>query len=471
MRLVACALWLVACQRTQEPAEPAGSAAGGSAGSASAGADPWRAAPADAAGPKKSRRERAEEALARVNDIQPKLAKLRGLAFDHPVPTAYQTTDDFRAFLHKELAKELPPEKSQKVSAAWLHIGLLAKPVDLAKAYEQTMTSQAAAYYDPGAKKFFVVMVPDSELMLDTMSAHELTHGLQDQRFDLQKYMSPKPPLDDDGAFARQFVVEGDATFAMLLYAAAAGSKSDVVKGMVLKIMHGQVEQFASMDLAAYDKMMKSQAAAMPDMDADLKQSMAAIGELPPAVVGPLLASYMKGAAAVLVAYDRGGWPAVDALYKDPPESTEQVLHPSSKLFPTRDHPHKIALAKLPGEELTTNTLGELLWSVYFNLWVPEHAVDASEGWGGDRYTVVKRPDGKLLAFLATTWDTPDDAKQFESAYQASIAKRFPSHDRASMGSQARPTAVQTAGKNVFVLDGDDDAKLLDRLIRETKIQ
>jgi len=455
VRCVAFALCLLACQRSQEPArKPAGSADV---------ADPWKAVDASVA-PKKSRRERAEAALGRVNDIQPKLAKLRGLAFDHPVPTAYQTTDDFRAFLRKELAKELPPEKSAKVSAAWLHIGLLAKPVDLAKAYEQTMTSQAAAYYDPGAKKFFVVMVPESELMLDTMSAHELTHGLQDQRFDLQAFMSPKPPLDDDGAFARQFVVEGDATFAMLLYAASEGAKSDIMKGVLAKIIHGQVEQFASMDLAAYDKMMKDQAASMPDMDADLKQSMAAIGELPPAVVGPLLASYMKGAAAVLVAYDHGGWPAVDALYKNPPESSEQVLHPNTKLFPTRDHPHKIALAKLPGEELTTNTMGEILWSVYFNLWVPDQGgVQAADGWGGDRYTVVKRPDGALVAFLATTWDTPDDAKQFETAYRASLAKRFPSG--------GRKTAVRNAGKHVFILDGDDDAKLLDRLIRDTKIQ
>src|SRR5690606_20847653 len=137
----------------------------------------------------------------RVDAIQPRLATLRGLEFDKPVPTAYQTTYGFRAFLKRELAKELPPEKSQKLSSAFLHIGLLDKPIDLATAYEQTMASQAAAYYDPAAKKFFMVMVPSSDIMLDTMSAHELVHGLQDQRFDLTKFMAPKPPLDDDALF------------------------------------------------------------------------------------------------------------------------------------------------------------------------------------------------------------------------------------------------------------------------------
>ena len=45
--------------------------------------------------------------------------------------------------------------------------------------------------------------------MLDTMSAHELTHGLQDQHFDLQKYMPSGDKLDDDHQAARRFVAEG----------------------------------------------------------------------------------------------------------------------------------------------------------------------------------------------------------------------------------------------------------------------
>ena len=72
-----------------------------------------------------------------------------------------------------------------------LHIGLLDKPIDLAETLEQTMVTQAAAYYDPRQKKFFVVMAPDNDSMLDTMSAHELTHALQDQHFDLAKYLPP----------------------------------------------------------------------------------------------------------------------------------------------------------------------------------------------------------------------------------------------------------------------------------------
>jgi hypothetical protein len=460
------AVALVACRGSKSTPENKDKDQAKGSAVATGSADPW-SVDAGVVEPKKpetpeERKARAEKALARVDAIQPKLAKLRGLKFDHPVPTAYQTTDDFRAFLKREIAKDLPPEKSQKLSAAFLHLGLLQEKIDLATAYEQTMTSQAAAYYDPSQKKFFMVMVPDNEVLLDTMSAHELVHGLQDQRFDLTKLMAPKPPLDDDALYARQFIVEGDATFSMFLFTAAEAGKSDAVQAMVLKILRGQIEQFAAMDLKAYGEMMKQQAAAFKDMDEDLKKSMEAMDKLPPVVLGPMLDSYMKGALVVLTAYDKGGWPAVDALYKTPPESSEQVLHPTTKLYPKRDKPKKVTLAKLDGEKLTENVMGEILWKIYFSLWVPDKAVEASEGWGGDRYIVVKRADGTTVGFLATAWDTADDAKQFAAAYEASLAKRFPNKER--------KTAVKLDGMKVFILDGDSDEKLFAQLIKGTKI-
>lgn len=457
MRALLLVLALVACResRTPQPTAPPAKL------DATPAADPWAvdAAPKPPETPEQ-KRQRAEKALARVDAIQPRLAKLRGLAFDHPVPTAYQTTDDFRAFLKRELAKELPAATSEKLSAAFFHIGLLETPVDLATAYEQTMTSQAAAYYDPAAKKFFMVMVPDSDSVLDVISAHELVHGLQDQRFDLQKLMSPQ--LDDDALIARRFVVEGDATFTMFLFAAAEASKSDTVQDMILKVLRAQIEQFATMDVKAYGEMMKQQAAAFSDMDADLKKSMEAMDQLPPMIVGPLIDSYMKGALVVLTAYDQGGWKLVDSLYETPPESSEQVLHPATKLFGKRDRPKRVTLPKLDGEELANNVLGELMWSIYFSLWVPDQASVASQGWGGDRYTVVKRADGTTVAYLATAWDTAQDAKEFAAAYEASLAKRFPNRER--------KTKVVLDGTRVFILDGDDDAKLLSRLIKGTKI-
>src|SRR6185436_6312774 len=73
-----------------------------------------------------------------------------------------------------------------------------------------------------------------------------------------------------------------------------------------------------------------------------------ATARLPPVIIVPMVEPYFKGALLVSDAWARGGWPAVDDLYRHPPESTEQVLHPVEKLLDRRDPPVRISLAGSP---------------------------------------------------------------------------------------------------------------------------
>jgi hypothetical protein len=475
-------VFLIACKGAGAPTQGHGSghaaqkAGSANAGSAMAGsADPWSKAPSAAPESPEQRKQRAEAALARVGSIMPKLAEVRQLTFVQQVPTEYQSTADFHAYLERDIAKELPPAKAKDESEAFFHIGLFTKPIDLAATIEQTMATQAGAYYDPIAKKFFLVMVPDSDLMLDTMSAHELTHGLQDQHFDLTQYIEPKgKQLDDDVSNARRFIVEGDATFTMLLYAIASTTGKTTLDPAMLGVLATQVKQFADMDISSFADMTKQNSGMFSSMDPDIKKSVEAMDSLPPAVLVPLIDSYTKGALLSLAAYQQGGWKAVDALYKNPPESTEQTLHPD-KLLPTRDHPHKVVLPALGGSSLEDNVMGELMWQIYIALWTPKAGPAPSEGWGGDHYTVVRRPDGHLVAAFATIWDTPNDAKEFYDAYVATLPVRFKGADvtRPDAGvarSDFGKVWVKLAGAKVYIVDGGDDPKVMDKLVAGTKL-
>jgi hypothetical protein len=436
-------------------------------------ADPWAAKPIDAGVESaEARRKRAETALGRVVTLKRSLTELRGESFKRDVPTEYQTTAQFSAYAAREIEKELPPAKTKNVTAALVHIGLLAKPVDLATVEQQAMVTQAAAYYDPAVKKFFLVAVPDNDLMLDSISVHELTHGLQDQYFDLQHYLPSDGSVDDDAQTARRFVVEGEATLTMMMFAlhkfVGRGSASPVM----LEALHGQMASLAQMDLNALTAMGKEQAMAFAATSPELKKSADAMDDIPPTISAPLFYSYMKGAFLAMVAYEHGGWDGVDTLFRDPPESTEQVLHPETKLYPKRERPHRVTLPKLAGvEELTNNVLGELQWWVYFDLWSPAHADAASTGWGGDRYAVVRNTNGKLIGLFATTWDTPADAKELADAYLATLPVRFPGTKPES--GAVRPDGgkvfVRVAGNRVFIVDGAEDEHMLDRLVRDTK--
>ena len=453
---LAILLALAACRERHEPAPKAPVASAGS------GSDPW-VVPDAAPDTPERRKARADAAIARVNEILPKLSKLRELSLEKPIPAEYQSNADFRAFVHREVEKEKTKDKD--VSDALLQIGLITDPVDLAKAEEQAFATQAAAYYDPAQKKFFLVMVPDSPEMLDAISAHELTHGLQDQHFDLKTYLDEDAKgvsqLDDDQQTARRFVVEGDATLAMFLYAVGDAFKGKTSPAM-MAALRGQLEGMANQDTAA---MVDAMTAGAGNGSGEFAESMRAMREIPRTILVPMVDSYMKGALVCLQAYDKGGWAAVDELYKHPPESTEQVLHPADKLLAHRDPAKKVTLPKLGLPEVTNNVLGELQWQVYFSLWKHDGGDKVSEGWAGDRYAVLRGKDGNLVIAIATAWDTEDAAKQFAAAYTSTIAERT-----------AKPTHkgqiwVKTDKTHVFIVDGGDDAKLVDAVAHGAKIE
>jgi len=442
------------------------------------GKDPWVTADASTVPETPAQKKaRADVALGRVSEIMPKLAALRELTFDHDIPRMYQTTEDFRTFVHSEIAKDLPKDKAAEESAALFHVGLLTKPGNLAELEEQAFTTQAGAYYDPAQKKFFLVMVPDSDIMLDTISAHELTHGLQDQHFDLKKFMPSGDKLDDDHQAVRRFVAEGDATFTMFLYMSAQMSGGKV-SPQIMKMLRSQLEQFANM---SPEEMIKQNAAGFgASLDPEIKKSVDAMGEIPMTVLVPMIDSYMQGALMVAAAYDRGGWKAVDELYTNPPESTEQGLHPTTKLFPNRERPQAVTftVATKGEKEVANIVFGELQWQIYFQLWLPAQKAIASEGWGGDRVKVTKNAAGKMTGWVATSWDTQKDADEFKAAYVSSLAKRFPkgSGDPTTpagfdRGDGAGKIYVKQDGMKVFVVDGAAaDPKAVDQLAAATKI-
>lgn len=431
---------------------------------------PKVAAPAPApAAPVDPTEARVNAALTRIPGLKTELAALRKLAFTADVPARYQTTAEFQKFVGDEVTAALPPDKSAAIAAAMHHIGLLAHEIDLAKTLADAFVSQAAAYYDPKQKKFFVVMAPEDGLSLDVISVHELTHALQDQHFDLTPYLEDVATVDDDQTNARRFVVEGEATLTMIAYASAlelakrAPDEPVDLLGAQLPLLKLGVAMMAGMTLEQHKQQIQQQQAGAAAIDPAIQKSLEAMDQIPPVILVPLLDSYMKGAVAVLVAYEHGGWDAVAQLYSNPPQSTEQVLHPAEKLFPTRDVPHKVALPVPRGlEVIHGNTIGELEWRIYFSLWGQSAAVGerAAAGWDGDRFLVGKTADGTLVGVIATVWDSPADAKEFAKTFQAAV--------KAARPERTQKTWVKTKRDKVFIVIGGKDARLVDAIARDT---
>jgi hypothetical protein len=394
---------------------------------------------------------RGGAALARIPEIARKLAALRGLELTAQVPVAYQDEAAHRALYRRELARELAPELAERITTAMVHLGLLPKRIDLPKYLEDAQLSLAGAYYDPSEKKIFLRQVIDDSAPFDASIAHELTHALQDQHFDLATYLPPS--LDSDASAARRFIAEGDAMVVSDAY----------MRREVMPPSRMFVERFEEV--------------AVGDPLAQMAKDASA--EIPLVVSGPTVEVYFKGPIVILRALQRGGWDEVARLYTDPPQSTAQVLHPDTKLYPARQLPRHITIPLLPGQrEVYADVIGELGWRLYFMQW---HTVDpsgAAAGWGGDRCRVIRGPDGALVGVIVSVWDSEEDATQFVDAYVASLMARFPSappmDPRDSAGAlyaAGHRVFVRRLGAKVFIVDGDSTATLFEQLISEIQVE
>jgi hypothetical protein len=400
--------------------------------------------------------------------IETELSALRALPFKHSVPSSTQSRADFRAWVHGELGRELPPAKNQALSHAYADLGLAAQGFDLMTTMEEAFTTQVAAYYDPKSKAFRVLGKTRGQDVDEIIVAHELTHALDDQHFDLENFdggEGNRLGLSEDERTAHQFVTEGEATFMMLAWRSASGEGAAKQLGPLgvagVRMAVALLGAADPIELLAATRRGRSAAELSPEERSELDQ----MTKLPPVISMALVEPYFKGAALVSEVWGRGGWDAVNDLYRHPPTSTEQILHAREKFLDRRDPPIAITLPAarpaLHDAPAATDVLGELGMRAYFKTWDFPSGDAAAAGWGGDRFWVWNRA-GKFLSLWATRWDSEGDAKKFLAAYLDTLEARFPAAGIEHAGQDAwrltRPQGdlshAERRGRDVDVIVG-----------------
>jgi hypothetical protein len=107
------------------------------------------------------------------------------------------------------------------------------------------------------------------------------------------------------------------------------------------------------------------------------------------------------------------------------PRSTEQILHPDR--YASGDEPVTVRFVEPADDVLHEDTMGELelqIWSTEIR-GGGEVLTDLAIGWGGDRFRVLRTPDGPAL-ILQTVWDDSVSARRFATG----PARRFADQPR-----------------------------------------
>jgi hypothetical protein len=220
--------------------------------------------------------------------------------------------------------------------------------------------------------------------------AHELTHALQDQHFGVRKMLKAVKD-NDDRSLALKAVLEGDATIAGVAYIA------------------GHIDQpMVALVVAGLAKLPETVARQSPSAPLGIRE--------------PLFFQYTDGSRFVGEAWRRGGWAAVNALYRNPPQSTQQIMQPDLYF----DHPSPPAQIDIRGyaglmpgwKKVDDDTYGELLLRVILQRNLPPHApaLKALPRWAGDRIITLKNGDALTLVWTIVFRDA-GSAAQFADSY------------------------------------------------------
>lgn len=321
---------------------------------------------------------------AEISRFAAEVEALRDLRFDRPVEHRTLARSELRAFLEKQIETELPVDiDTYMATLEALHLVDSGASVDsMLDLYD----AQVLAFYDPVGHVYYSLDEPPADIelppaMIDAIVVHELVHALQDQKFAAGE-KTLEAQSNWDAALAYQSVLEGEALLVMMAHLGRA-------TGMSLD------------DMVARTELVEA-----------VRQSAAAGINIPPGVpayfVESLKFPYVEGLAFVVDAYRQGGWPAVDAVHRDPPRSTEELVNP--KLYRARVERGTFAETTLskPSNRLFETTLGQFHWSFLLG-------ADAGEGWASDVVSVRHGAEGATV-LVDSTWDDESEAVEFEQS-------------------------------------------------------
>jgi hypothetical protein len=401
------------------------------------------------------------------------LPGMRGLAFKHEVKRDVTAREALKHVLLKEIDEEMTPAEFRAGELGMKVLGLLPMDINLKETMVKIYSEEIAAFYDTKTKTMHLIKEPEAqqnkpptflERLLGkkggfdkdenkTVIAHELTHALADQNFDIDK-LQKAAKKNDDQDLALSALIEGEATLTML-----GASMNDWNGTATRGIPAAQLDRLFSLLLPL-----------MP------LAGGASLREAPVILSETMIFPYLRGLVFCAHLTNQGGWGALDEAYRKPPLSTEQVLHPE-KYLSRPDPPTVVGLGPLDAgcewTEAGRNVVGEMQLGVLLRR---HGGKAAAAGWDGDQFAVFEGPQGRLGLVWLTTWDSDDDAREFTQGYARFQTTKLPvERDRDQPQPEAFPDvnrrthegivyALERRGSDVAVVEGFD-AETTERLV------
>jgi hypothetical protein len=363
--------------------------------------------------------------LKAADEVLADMSKLLSLPVREPLKRSVRTKDEIRAYLIRNMREDQDSAKLHADVRTLELLGLLPKDYPLEQKLLDLLTEQIAGVYDPKGREFFIATSTDPAEQRVIM-AHELTHALEDQSFQIERWTKAVKD-NDDAQFARNAVLEGSAMVAMIDY--------------LLRDSGASFRELANFDPGLM----------MGDIDGSQE-----LKEVPLVLKDQLLFPYLAGAAfSVKVLDAAGGWSGLHTIFEKPPASTQHILHPD--LYLRGVLPEKVELPPMKGvvprgwKKLDENVIGEFGMNQILKQYLGKARADElAAGWSGDRYAIWEQSaQGAALLVIRMRLAGEAEASRFFEGYRQLLEKKYSAPG--SVVRQASSLFVGTPGGGAFI--------------------
>jgi hypothetical protein len=345
-----------------------------------------------------------QETLNQMREIEAQVSSLRNLETEAEPTVVLLTPTEFEQRITEQFDAARSPQWLSEETSVLLLLGMLPQGADLRTLFLRLYARPMPGYYDMRSGELVLINGRGFKGPQRMAYAREFTHVLQDQHYNLLEGLDLEDDkcLEDPQACAAvNALVQGDAALVEQLWYFSYATEQD------------------------QQQLRESSDRRMPDMTG-----------IPAFMAEDLIFPYREGLKFVQSVYDQKGWPGIERLYRNPPVSTEQILHPER--YPA-DQPLEVDLPNLTKpltgdwQEVRRQSLGE--WYVYLMLAFADNptwrvgqlaAQQAADGWGGDQYVLLTDPQsGRNALVWVTQWDSETEAYDFWTTFKTYGMKRW----------------------------------------------
>ncbi|HTU42998.1 MAG TPA: hypothetical protein VMF10_14915 [Candidatus Aquilonibacter sp.] len=388
--------------------------------------------------------EEAKELFHSVDEILLFDSKHSGLPVKREVKKRLTSRDEVVAYLTKHM-KDEDVKRLQRSELVLKKFGLLPRDFDLEKLMVSLLREQIAGYYDPKTKTVNLLdWVPADQQ--EPVMAHELTHALQDQSINLNRWMkkgdkdlgeikrdpTPQDIEDDEIDDSREAVVEGQAEAMMLEYELAPVGKTIVDSPELVETMEAQMS-----DGTDDSKVFK-------DAPIFLRES--------------LTFPYSYGLNFIVKLMEKGGkQEAFTDVLNNPPHTTRQIMQPQTYLSGEKIEPMPVVPFKRDFRDYSKfdiGAMGEFDVAVLIEQYAGKKLADQfAPEWRGGYYYAAKpknNPSAPLGLFYASRWSSAEKASEFAEIYAHSLPQRYKQTEEVKSGASDQIASKDHSKADLF---------------------